>query len=161
MCPCSPGKSSSASKWPSLLVVQNLRVTRSLLNLLPSLSSGPVSPTSHTYTETARGRQDTRIKHSGAGQRAAAPAQLLHSGLAGGLGTKHSVQEGTGRQFPSGTTSTSLCNHEAILGAQQSPLLFPFHEEIPQFGGGEGDECLLPVVQTCLLEPRALKALRG
>ena len=57
--------------------------------------------------------------------------------------------------------STSLCNHEAILGAQQAPFLFPFGEEIPQFGGGEGNQCLLSVVQTCLLEPRALKALRG
>lgn len=112
---------------------------------------------SHTYT----GREDTGIKHRGIGQRAAPPAQLLHHSLAGGFGTKHSVQEGTGRQFPSVTTSTSLCNHEAILGAQQAPLLFPFHEEIPQFGGGEGDQCLLPVVQTCLLEPRALKALGG
>lgn len=89
------------------------------------------------------------------------PAQLLHHSLAGGFGTKHSVQEGTGRQFPSLTTSTSLGNHEAVLGAQQAPLLFPFHEEIPQFGGGEGDQCLLPVVQTCLLEPGALKALGG
>lgn len=55
----------------------------------------------------------------------------------------------------------SLCNHEAILGAQQAPFLFPFGEEIPQFGGREGNQCLLPVVQTCLLEPWALKALRG
>lgn len=83
------------------------------------------------------------------------------SSLAGGFGTKHPVQEGTGRRFPSVTTSMSLCNHEAILGAQQASLLFPFHEEIPQFGGGEGDQCLLPVVQTCLLEPGALEALGG
>lgn len=71
MCPCSPGKSSSASKWQSLLAVQNLHVARSLLGLLPSLSSVPVPPTSHTSTETARGRQDTRTEHSGVGQRAA------------------------------------------------------------------------------------------
>lgn len=36
--------------------------------MLPSLSQFPQS---HTYTETARGRQDTRIKHRGVGQRAA------------------------------------------------------------------------------------------
>lgn len=161
MCPCSPGKSSSASKWQSLLVVQNLHAARSLLGLLPALPSVPAPPTSHTSTETACGRQDTRVKHSGARQRAAPPAQLLHHSSAGGFGTKPSVQEGTGRRFPSVSTSTSLCNHEAILRAQQAPLLLPFHEEIPQFGGGEGDQCLLPVVQTCLLQPGALKALGG
>lgn len=59
------------------------------------------------------------------------------------------------------STSPSLCNHEAVLGTQQTPFLFPISEEISQFGGGEGNQRLLPVVQTRLLEPRALKALGG
>lgn len=58
-------------------------------------------------------------------------------------------------------TSPSLCDHEAVLGAQKAPFLFPISEEIPQFGGGEGNQRLLPVVQTRLLEPRALEALGG
>lgn len=81
--------------------------------------------------------------HSG---RAVTPAQLMHSNLAGLFGTKNSVQKGRGRQFMSVAASASLCNHEAILGAQQAPFLFPFGEEIPQFGGGEGNQGLLPVV---------------
>lgn len=85
----------------------------------------------------------------------------MHSNSTAPFGTKRWVQKGRGRPLLPVATSPSLGNHEAVLGAQQAPFLFSFSEEIPQFGGGEGNQCLLPVVQTGLLEPRTLKALGG
>lgn len=85
----------------------------------------------------------------------------MHSNSTAPFGTKRWVQRGRGTPFLSVATSPSLGNHEAVLGAQEAPFLFSFSEEIPQFGGGEGNQGLLPVVQTCLLEPRTLQALGG
>lgn len=55
----------------------------------------------------------------------------------------------------------SLNRHEAILGAQQGSFPFSLCYKIPQFGSGESDRGLLPLIQAGLLQPGRLKAFRS